>query len=97
MELSDWLFGTGAVTMGSLNSDAVTLVNEGSDYSVTVGLGNYKVLSLWSAPESTYVCIEPWTSLPSRQDIVEEFTCKSDMLQLAANKTYETTWSICVR
>ena len=61
MELSNWLFETGAVTMGSLNSRAVTLINEGSDYSVTVGLGNYEVLSLWSCPESTYVCIEPWS------------------------------------
>ena len=61
LSLSDELFSTGAVTFGSLNSKSVTLVNEGSDYSITVGLGNYPNLTFWSAPESTYVCIEPWS------------------------------------
>ncbi len=61
LTLSDWLFETGAVTIGSLNSDSVTLCREDSDYTVTVGLGNYKVLSLWSVPEASYVCIEPWS------------------------------------
>ncbi len=61
LPLSNWLFDIGAVTFGSLNSKSVTLKNEGSDYSVTVGLGNYGTLSLWSAPGSSYVCIEPWS------------------------------------
>ena len=61
LTLSNWLFETGAVTIGELNSKAVTLCREDADYSVTVGLGNYDVLTLWSVPEASYVCIEPWS------------------------------------
>ncbi len=61
LQLSDWLFETGAVTIGSLNSRSVSLVREDSDYIVTVGMGNYKVLTLWSMPEASFVCIEPWS------------------------------------
>ncbi len=50
----------------------------------------------WPKSETPYVCIEPWSSLPSRQDIIEEFTCKSDMLQLAPGATRDTTWTITV-
>lgn len=40
------------------------------------------------------VCIEPWPSLPARQAVVEELTCKSDLIHLPAGKVYETTWTI---
>ena len=55
-------------------------------------------LGIWHMPktDAPYVCIEPWSSLPSRQDVVEEFSCKSDLLQLEAGKTYETMWTITV-
>lgn len=50
----------------------------------------------WPKAETPYVCIEPWSSLPSRQDVVEEFSCKSDMLQLAPGATRDTTWTVTV-
>ncbi len=50
----------------------------------------------WPKTDAPYVCIEPWTSLPSRQDVVEEFSCKSDMIQLEPGKTYENTWAIAI-
>lgn len=59
--LSNELFSTGAVTFGSLKSKSVTLVNEDFDYDLTVELGNYPNLTFWTVPESTYVCIEPWS------------------------------------
>ena len=43
-----------------------------------------------------YLCIEPWSTLPARQDIVEEFTCKSDMIRLVPGECYKTTFEIKV-
>lgn len=28
----------------------------------------------WPKTDAPYVCVEPWTSLPSRQDVVEELS-----------------------
>ena len=52
----------------------------------------------WHAPktDAPYVCIEPWSSLPARQDIVEELTFKSDMVQLSAGNEYSSNWSITI-
>jgi len=53
-------------------------------------------LGIWHMPklEAPYVCLEPWSSLPSRQDVIEDFSKKEDMLRLKPHKTYTNTWSI---
>ena len=96
LPLSDWLFETGAVTMEKLNSKSVTLVNEDMDYSVTVGLGNYKTLSLWSVPEATYVCIEPWSCESSHYAKTNELTEQVgiDMVAPGDEMSYYNTISI---
>lgn len=50
----------------------------------------------WPKTDAPYVCIEPWSSLPARQNVVEDFACKSDLIHLLPGKTYENTWTITV-
>lgn len=51
---------------------------------------------IWHMPntDAPYVCIELWTSLPARQDVIEEFTCKCDMIQLEPGEIYHNIWTI---
>ena len=74
----------------------VTLRSKVSGRGVCVSYPDMPYLGIWHWPktDAPYVCIEPWSSLPSRQGVVEEFTCKSDLIQLPAGKEYATTWSI---
>jgi galactose mutarotase-like enzyme len=74
----------------------VTLKSNVSGHGVTVSYPDMAYLGIWHWPktDAPYVCIEPWTSLPARQDVVEEFSCKSDMIQLAPGKSYDTTWTV---
>jgi len=53
-------------------------------------------LGIWHRPftEAPYVCIEPWTSLPARKDIVEDFSTQPTLLSLEAGKRYSNTYSI---
>lgn len=46
--------------------------------------------------DAPYLCIEPWRSLPSRQDVVEEFDCKSDLVHLAPGGEYQNCWKVAV-
>ena len=54
------------------------------------------MVPIWHKPksEAPYVCIEPWSALPSRDGIVEELSCQSDLTGLDAGENYEITWTI---
>ncbi|MCD8105246.1 MAG: aldose 1-epimerase family protein [Lachnospiraceae bacterium] len=64
--------------------------------SVTVHYPDFMYVGFWHAvkKEAPYVCIEPWTSLPSRDGIIEDFSCQSDLIGLDAGKTYTNTWTV---
>ena len=98
IDLRHDLFDEDAVILKNMARE-VTLRSKISGRGVTVTYPDLPYLGIWHWPktDAPYVCIEPWSSIPSRQDVVEEFACKSDMIQLGAGKTYETVWSIAVR
>ena len=98
LRLSHEMFDQDAIVLRNM-ADEVTLKSEKGTRQVTVSYPHMPYLGLWHAPrtEAPYICIEPWTSLPSRQDIVEEWKYKSDLIRLASRKQYVNTWSITIR
>ena len=97
IDLKHDLFDEDAIILKNMARE-VSLRSRTSKHSVTVSYPQMPYLGIWHWPktDAPYVCIEPWSSLPSRQDVVEDFGCKSDMIQLAPRKTYENQWSITV-
>lgn len=95
IDLHHNLFDEDAIILKNMARE-VTLRSKTTGRGVTVTYPDMPYLGIWHWPktDAPYVCIEPWSSLPSRQDVIEEFSCKSDMIQLAPNKYYKTTWSI---
>lgn len=91
------LFNEDAVVLKNIARE-VTLRSKASSHRITVSYPQMSYLGLWHWPntDAPYVCIEPWTSLPARQDVVEEFSCKSDLVQLEPGEIYENTWSITI-
>ena len=89
------MFDDDAVVLKNM-ARSVTLSAEGSEHYVRVDFPDMPYLGIWHMPktEAPYVCIEPWASLPSRQDIVEEFLTKSDLIRLKAGDYYENEWFI---
>ena len=76
----------------------ITLASDKGQKKIQVSYPDMAYVGFWHWPktDAPYVCIEPWTSLPSRQDVVEELTCRSDMIHLPAGQAYENTWTITV-
>lgn len=74
----------------------VTLRSRVSGRGVRVSYPDMPYIGFWTWPKknSPYLCIEPWSSLPARQDVVEEFTCKSDLIQLCPGNTYKIAWTV---
>lgn len=97
LRLKHDLFDDDAIVLKNMAKE-VTLGSDKTGRKVTVSYPQMNYLGLWHWPktDAPYLCIEPWTSLPSRQDIVEEFTCKSDLIHLLPGKTYRNTWTITI-
>ena len=91
------LFDDDAVILKNMCRE-VTLRSGKSRRFVRVSYPQMSYLGIWHWPktDAPYVCIEPWSSLPARQDIVEEFSCKSDLIHLLPGKLYENTWTITI-
>lgn len=64
--------------------------------SVTVSFPQMPYLGIWHWPrtDAPYVCLEPWSSLPSVQDQVAVFERQADLISLAPGNTYINYWSI---
>jgi len=74
----------------------VTLCSDQGTRAVTLIAPDLPVYGFWHMPrtDAPYICLEPWSSLPSRQDVVEDLETQPDLIKLPAGKTYLTTWSL---
>lgn len=70
----------------------VTLRAPGGSRSVRAEYPDATYIGFWHRPktDAPYVCIEPWYSLPSRQDVVEALETQPSLLSLDAGKTLQT-------
>lgn len=95
LELSHSLFDQDAIILKNMSS-SVILNSDKDPYKVRVCYPDMKYLGLWHWPrtEVNYICIEPWTSLPSRKSIVEDIEQQENLISLDAGKIYKNTWSI---
>ena len=46
--------------------------------------------------EAPYMCIEPWTSVPAIDNVVDDFETKLEMNRLAPGDSYTNSFSITV-
>lgn len=63
---------------------------------LTVSYPQMPYIGFWHAVglEAPYVCIEPWSSLPSPKGTVTVLEHQKDLLTLEPGSVYENTWSI---
>lgn len=96
-QLNHDMFDDDAVVIKDM-ADKVTLKSAKGKRSITVSYPQMPFLGLWHAPrtKAPYLCIEPWTSLPSRKGIVEDIRYKNDLIRLPADGKYKNTWNIAV-
>ncbi len=97
IRLSHALFDHDAVVLKDAGS-SVKLKCEGGSSAVTVQFPGMDYFGIWHKPhtEAAYVCLEPWTSLPSRKGIIEELEKQENLLTLEPGKTYVNQWKITI-
>lgn len=84
------LFDADAVILRAA-AESVTLKSELDAHAVEVSYPDMRYIAFWHTPETEapFVCIEPWLSLPSRQDVVEDLEKQPDIRVLAPGEAYE--------
>ena len=89
------LFAHDAVILRHMDK-TVTLSAKGGQRGITLEIPRMNYLGIWHPPETEapFVCLEPWVSLPARQDVVEEFTQQGDLVSLLPGERYVNPWKI---
>ena len=95
LPLSHDMFDDDAIVLADM-SPSVTLKSKRSTKKIRVTYPNMSYLGLWHMPktDASYICIEPWTSLPSRKDIVEDLELQPELVSLKSKLEYENEFII---
>lgn len=72
------------------------LYSEKGKHGVKVNAEEFSYIGLWHTPktDAPFVCIEPWTSLPARQGVVEELAQAGDYIHLLPGMSKRFQWQI---
>ncbi len=97
LRLKHNLFDRDAIVLKNADR-TVKLKSDKGSRSVTVTYKDMDYIGFWHMPntDAPYVCIEPWTSLPSRDGVVEEFETQDDLIKLEGKATYKNNWDISI-
>lgn len=74
----------------------VRLEYPGSGRGVTVTFPQMDYLGLWHTPktDAPFLCIEPWSSLPSTKGRIAVLERQLDLITLPSREIYQNTWHI---
>ena len=97
LPLQHSLFNHDAIILKNM-PHTVTLGSQKDEKKVTVTFPDMPYLGIWHAPETDapFVCIEPWSSLPSTDGVIDEFETKPDFITVEPEETYMNSWSISI-
>lgn len=91
------IFDEYAIVLSGM-SKQLSLRSSKGDRGVTVDFPDANFLGIWHAPntDAPYVCIEPWTSLPSRYGVIEALEKQENLITLPSGQTYVFRWAISI-
>ena len=92
------LFDDDAVVLENSGA-SVTLETDKDSHAITVEYPQMKYVGFWHSvkTDAPFVCIEPWSALPSRSGITESLETQPDLTALAPGMQHTNTWSITIK
>ena len=95
LRLDHSLFDNDAIVLKDTCRE-VSIEGEGKTHSITVRFPDMPYVGIWHMPhtDAPYVCIEPWCSLPAKQNEIVEFEKQDDLLSIKPYSEFHTKWEI---
>ena len=92
------LFDDDAVVLEGSGA-TVTLETDKDSHAVTVTYPQMKYVGFWHTTKSDapFVCIEPWSALPSRSGVTESLETQPDLTALEPGCQHSNNWSITIK
>lgn len=97
LNLKHELFDDDAIILSKMPKQVV-LGSAKGNREIVVAFEQMDYLGIWHRPfkKPDYVCIEPWTSLPSRKDVIEDIAKQPSLISLDSGEVYQNMWSISI-
>lgn len=95
LPLSHNMFDDDAIVLADMASSVALKTRMGAK-EICVTYPNMTYLGIWHMPktDAPYICIEPWSSLPSRKNVVEDLETQPGLVVLEAKCEYENGFTI---
>ncbi len=95
IDLKHSLFDSDAVVLKNCGG-YVTLRPKTGGYGVKASFGDFPYLGLWhtTKSEAPFLCIEPWSSLPAKENEITDIEKQKDLISLEPGKTYTAGFEI---
>ena len=95
LDLRHSLFDNDAIILKE-HGGRVRLRPRDSGLGVEVGFSDFKYLGMWHKPKSDapYVCIEPWSSLPSEREVITDISKQADLIKLEVGEKYKAEYYV---
>lgn len=95
LSLKHSLFDDDAIVLENAGKK-VTLSSPKGERKVSMEFDDFAYIGFWHMPETKapYVCLEPWSSLPGREEIIEALEDKADLESLDANAKRSYEWKL---
>lgn len=97
IELQHDLFDHDAIVLKEMDKTIRLKSNKGTK-GLEVTYDDMDYLGIWHAvkTDAPYVCIEPWTSLPSKAGVITHIEEQSDLIHIEKFGSYSNHWSITI-
>ncbi len=96
LPLYDKYFILDTLIFENLKSKELILKNRKTDRSVKIEFPDCPYLAIWHKPSAGYICIEPWSGLPDREDTNYDIKTKAGIMSLAPRGIYSNIHTITV-
>lgn len=90
------IFDLDALMFSKLNSDKIQLIHQSGAYGVEVEVKGFTCLGLWTPikKEAPFLCIEPWSIIPDKEDTTGIFAEKPNITSLAPGESKEFSYQM---
>ena len=94
LQLKPDLFYKDAIVLKHINSKEIPLKTDKDSRELKFKFNGFPYFGIWAAKDAPFVCLEPWCGIADNVNHNNELINKEGINQLAADETWERTWSV---